>query len=105
MIKNVTKYIHCFKMLQFKSINIKKVKVTLCKRRTTYHTDSAVEPKLFFTFPFPVRLLKSYGSGSVSRPKKHFFFKKKIWKKLPFYILGFFYKEKIDKFHQIYCKM
>ena len=54
MIKNVTKYIHCFKMLQFKSINIKKVKVTLCKRRTTYHTDSAVEPKLFFTFPFQV---------------------------------------------------
>jgi hypothetical protein len=36
-------------------------------------------------------------------PKKHSF-QNNFWKKLPF-DSKLFYKEKIDKFHQLYCKM
>ncbi len=74
---------------------------------------------LRFRFRFWFLLLKSYGSVSdfwqVTVPvpvlvpyldhKKHSFKKKNLEKILSFYILSFFYKEKNDKFHQIYFKM
>jgi hypothetical protein len=63
--------------------------------------DAAVRPVVPILVPLqagvPVRLLK--------KVPVHFFFLiflEKIW---PFYILSFLTKEKIDKFHQIYCKM
>jgi hypothetical protein len=43
------------------------------------------------------------GSGSVCRPLKAVF-KKNLVKILPLHP-KLSYKEKIDKFHQIYCKM
>jgi hypothetical protein len=64
--------------------------------------------KLWFWFRFQFLLLKSYGSGfgcsSISRPLK-LIFQTKFWIFFLLLLSKLFYKEKVFKFQQIYCKM
>ncbi len=53
---------------------------------------------------FRFRLLPSYGSGSICRLQKAVF-KFFFFKHLALLQSKLFHKEKIDTFHQIYCKM